>query len=123
MYLFKILLFVLYSLKYNQINWKYKKYILDLFTVAILISSINTSIVGRLAVYYSLGTYVVAAFVYRYFIKDIRPIVLSVFFVALFCLYIRRIVFTDNGLLSHYCFMWESPNTNLVDEDFWNKAY
>lgn len=123
MYIFMLLIFALYSLKYNQINWKYKKYILDLFTVMILISSINATIVTRLSVYYNLGIYVAMAFIYRYFIKDIRPIALSFFFVALFYLYMRHILFTDNALLSHYCFMWETPNTNLIDAVFWNNAY
>lgn len=122
MFIFMILMFVLYSLKYNQINWKHKKYILDLFTVMILISSINATIMNRLAVYYNLGIYVAMAFIYRYF-KDIKPVVLSIFFIALFYLFMRHILFTDNALLSHYCFMWETPNTNLIDNVFWNNAY
>lgn len=122
MFIFKILMFVVFSMRYNQINWKHKKYIYDLLTVMILISSINVTVVSRLAVYYNLGIYVAMAFIYKYF-KDIKPIVLPVFFVALFYLFMRHILFVDNALLSNYCFMWETTNTILVDEAFWRNAY
>ena len=123
MYLFKISVFVIFCLKYDMIDWKHKKYMLDLFTVMILIVSIDTTIVNRVASYYSLGFYVAMALFYMYFEGNIKLVVLPIFYVALFYLFMRHILFTDDALLSNYCFMWNTPDAKMINNLFWRSAY
>jgi len=120
-YLLKIAFFWLYCINYNHLNYKYKREMLDIHTLYLLIGSINVGIVGRVASYYSFGGYVARSFVGSY--KKPMNILVPIFFIAMMIIFIRSLFVMSAGLNTHFMFFWQDVN-NLPSDyvNFWRGA-
>ena len=121
-FIFKLMIFILYSLNYHKVKYIHKKFVLDVFTLYVLIGSLNDGVVGRVAMYYGLGIYVAMGFIMHYFWRE--RYVLFLYFIVMLTIFIRKALITDGGLNSHYYFFWqEATEIPTYFHEFWETQH
>lgn len=115
---FRLGIFSLFCLNYEDNPYPHKKFILDLFTLFALIASINYGIAGRIAEYYIIGLYV-AMSLFSFYNRKFRGVTV-LFFLAMIIIFVRKMITSDGGLNSHYYFFFQDPkDIPLYFRYFW----
>lgn len=113
-FVFKIVLFGLYCLNFNKVNYPYKRDMLNVQTVYLLIGSIDVGVVSRVAAYYMFGDLVSRSYIPS-FNKPWRGIKL-LFFLAMVIIFVRAVFFQSLIYDGNYIFFWQS--VDLFPEEY-----
>lgn len=112
-------IFYFYCSIYNDIDYKYKRLVLNAATIFVLIGAMSQGVAGRMSEYFAFGFYVTMSFIGRYNKK--YNSVVPLYFVALMVVFIRKMYTSDGGLNSHYYLFFQDPaDVPAMFYYFWN---
>lgn len=99
--------FYLFCSIYNDIDYKYKRLVLNAATFFVLIGAMSQGVAGRMSEYFAFGFYVAMSFIGQY--KKKYGTIVPIYFMALMVVFIRKMYTSDGGLNSHYYLFFQDP--------------
>jgi hypothetical protein len=106
-YFLRILFYTLLFLYFDVFEYKKKKELFLVSSVAVILGSINVEIFSRFMEYFMIGIYGVMTVSYQAFTENTRKYYLILLYFALMIIMLRQLLIYGDGFMLEYSFFWK----------------